>query len=92
MKKRACTDPGSRYDKALETETFKGISSEKGGRPSDIDKTSLPPCTSENICCKPCIISKKPYLKIHLPESKAPKKQPEEIPDGWKWGEWGEER
>jgi hypothetical protein len=92
MKKRAYSDPGDRYDKALKTEIDKGTSSEKGRRPSDFDKTNHPPCTSENICCKPCIISKKPFPKFKFPRSKAPKKQPEEIPDGWKWGEWGEER
>jgi len=90
MKKRAYSDPGDRYDKALETEIDKGTSSEKGGQSLDLDPATLPQCNTENICCKPCTISKKPYLKINLLRGKSPKEQPEKIPDGWKWEEWGE--
>jgi len=93
MKKRAYSDPGDRYDKALETEIDKSPCQEKARKPLDLDPASLPPCSPETIISgKPCILFKKPYQKIHFPRSKAPEKQPEEIPDGWEWGEWGEER
>lgn len=89
MKKRAYSDPGERYDKALDPEISKSPCQKEVERPLDFDKSSLPPCTSQNICCKPCILSKKPFPKFKFLGSKAPK-QPEEIPDGWKWEEWGQ--
>lgn len=62
-------------------------STEKAGNVLDLDPAALPPCTPENIISgKPCILFKKPYLKIHFPGHKAPAKQSEEKTNSVEWG------
>ena len=83
MKKRTYSEPGDRYDKALETELDKSPCTEKAGQPLDLDPASLPPCSPEIISDgKPCILQNKPYRQIFFPGHKAPEEKPENV----KWG------